>query len=170
MLSTNSSASDEAAVVTKAARDGSQGELGDKRTHTTSRVYAAEGENFVRTMLELGRERGELRVVNGRWGSPTRATLRKIDRPLSDGQVRGTFHYAGASETTWLHFAEFIFAHVERYRATPAGGNADMHAIFRRRHIAGLFGFSTPLFTAARSVRDCRLGGPAQPAYWKSSG
>ncbi|MGE5442397.1 MAG: sugar nucleotide-binding protein [Bacteroidota bacterium] len=137
----------------------------------TARAYAAEGENFVRTMLELGRERGELRVVNGQWGSPTvPATLRKIDRLLSHAQVRGTFHYAGASETTWLHFAEFIFAHVERYRATPAGGNADMHAISRRRHNAGLFGFSTPLFTAARSVRDCRLGGPAQPAYWKSSG
>ena len=87
----------------------------------TAWVYAAEGKNFVRTMLRLGQERDEVRVVNDQWGSPThaddiaQAIYVIIGRLLSDAPVRGTFHYAGSGKTTWYHFADFIFDHAERY-------------------------------------------------------
>ena len=87
----------------------------------TAWVYAAEGKNFVRTMLELGQERDELRVVNDQWGSPThaddiaQAIYVIIGRLLSDTPVYGTFHYAGSGKTTWYHFADFIFDHAEHY-------------------------------------------------------
>ena len=87
----------------------------------TAWVYAAAGKNFVRTMLKLGQERDELRVVNDQWGSPThaediaQAIYVIIGRLLSDAPVRGTFHYAGSGKTTWYHFADFIFDHAERH-------------------------------------------------------
>ena len=87
----------------------------------TAWVYAADGKNFVRTMLELGRERDEVRVVNDQWGSPTyaddiaQAICVIIRRLLSDAPVSGTFHYAGSGKTTWYHFADFIFDHAERH-------------------------------------------------------
>jgi dTDP-4-dehydrorhamnose reductase len=87
----------------------------------TAWVYAAEGKNFVRTMLKLGQERNELRVVNDQWGSPThaddiaKAIYVMISQLLSDTPVCGTFHYAGSGETTWFHFAHFIFDHAEHY-------------------------------------------------------
>jgi dTDP-4-dehydrorhamnose reductase len=84
----------------------------------TSWVYGAEGTNFVRTMLRLGSEKRELRIVDDQHGAPTSAAsiaaailsiAQRIARapPL---ECFGTFHYADRGETTWRRFAEAIFA------------------------------------------------------------
>lgn len=85
----------------------------------TAWVYAAaHGHNFLRTMLRVGAEREELRVVADQRGSPTptwlladavaRVLERGIAAPDRDGAcVR---HLAAAGETTWHGFAEAIFA------------------------------------------------------------
>ena len=83
----------------------------------TSWVYSAHGSNFVKTMLRLGAEREELRIVDDQWGAPTSATdlaraIVKIVRNLAvsedDGRF-GTFHFSDAGGTTWRRFAEEIF-------------------------------------------------------------
>jgi dTDP-4-dehydrorhamnose reductase len=98
----------------------------------TSWVYAEEGKNFLHTMLRLGREREELKIVADQIGAPTtaeaiteatRAVLAKLapDNPAQDNLSRdnssqensdavGVYHLACAGETSWCGFAEAIFA------------------------------------------------------------
>src|SRR5262249_39235892 len=81
----------------------------------SSWIYAPAGHNFVRTMLRLGRERAEIRVVNDQVGSPTsaeelgRALRAAAAQVLAGGGVFGTFHFSGAGRTSWFGFAEAIF-------------------------------------------------------------
>lgn len=78
----------------------------------TAWVYAMRGSNFLRTMLRLGAERDELRVVADQHGSPTPAWLIAdvTARILSQGIVRsGVRHLVARGDTTWHGFAEAIF-------------------------------------------------------------
>lgn len=79
----------------------------------TAWVYATRGSNFFRTMLRLGAEREELRVVADQWGCPTPAWLIAdvTARALKDGFVQsGIRHVVADGETTWHGFAEEIFS------------------------------------------------------------
>jgi dTDP-4-dehydrorhamnose reductase len=79
----------------------------------TSWVYAAHGRNFVRTMLRLGGEQEELRVVADQRGCPTwardlaRATWAVAARGL---EPAGLFHCAGSGAATWHEFACRVIA------------------------------------------------------------
>lgn len=79
-------------------------------------VFGEFGANFVRTMLRVGRERPQLRVVADQRGAPTHAgaiaetLLGLADRILAGESLHwGTYHYTGAPVTTWHGFAEAIF-------------------------------------------------------------
>jgi dTDP-4-dehydrorhamnose reductase len=84
----------------------------------TSWVYAAEGRNFLHTMLRLGRERRQLSIVDDQIGAPTSAEAladasAAILRQLAadDGrEASGVYHLACAGETSWYGFAQAIFA------------------------------------------------------------
>jgi dTDP-4-dehydrorhamnose reductase len=81
----------------------------------TAWVYAPMGQNFVRTMLRLGRERPELRVVDDQIGSPTaaeelaRAVQGAAGALLAGGRDFGTFHFAGSGSTSWFGLAQAVF-------------------------------------------------------------
>lgn len=77
----------------------------------TAWVYGGRGHNFLRTMLRLGAERDELRVVADQRGTPTPAYLIAdiTAALLSDGAApRGTYHLTAGGETTWHGFATAI--------------------------------------------------------------
>jgi dTDP-4-dehydrorhamnose reductase len=81
----------------------------------TSWVFSAHGQNFVKTMLRLARERDELRVVADQRGKPTAASalaraLLTLAARLGSGNPLpwGTYHFAGDAETTWHGFAQAI--------------------------------------------------------------
>lgn len=75
----------------------------------TAWVYAAEGANFVRTMLRLMAEREEIGVVADQIGSPTSATdLAGALWSLALGGSSGTFHYTGSGVASWYDFAVAI--------------------------------------------------------------
>jgi len=87
----------------------------------TSWVYAAEGKNFLLTMLRLGRERDQLSIVDDQFGAPTTATaLANATRTIVDGVQAGSFgepkdwsgvyHMTCGGTTSWFGFAEAIFA------------------------------------------------------------
>lgn len=78
----------------------------------TAWVYALHGQNFLRTMLRLGAERGELRVVADQVGSPTPAWLiADVTTALltRGAALQGTRHLVARGETSWHGFAEAIF-------------------------------------------------------------
>ena len=72
--------------------------------------------NFVETMLRLGRERRELRVVDDQECTPTAATdLARMIAALLAAGARGTFHATNAGSLTWCELARTIFriAHLD---------------------------------------------------------
>lgn len=75
----------------------------------TSWVYAAQGANFVLTMLRLMRERGSVRVVADQIGSPTYApALATVLWQLAGQDARGIFHVTDAGVASWYDFAVAI--------------------------------------------------------------
>ncbi|MGA2996074.1 dTDP-4-dehydrorhamnose reductase [Bradyrhizobium sp.] len=83
----------------------------------TSWVYAPFGNNFVRTMLRLSRERDKLSVVDDQVGCPTSAPdlafaiLEIARKALSNGwneKMAGTTHICGPDEVSWCAFARKI--------------------------------------------------------------
>lgn len=95
----------------------------------TAWVYGAKGAgNFVKTMLRLGRERTELRVVADQVGSPTwsvdlaqaiASSLPLLQDPSSEARLSGntsmqsypygTYHYTNSGVASWYDFAVAIF-------------------------------------------------------------
>lgn len=95
----------------------------------TSWVYAARGNNFMRTMLRLGREREALNIVNDQIGAPTPARLiaqisalafAPHSSLLTPHIPTGLYHLAPRGETSWYGFACEIFALASRQGETLA--------------------------------------------------
>ncbi len=98
-------------------------EVFDNDKHTvvlrTSWVYSEYGHNFVKTMLRLAQERGEVKVVDDQFGSPTYAhdlaegifaVIRKyLSNDNDKSSVSGIFNFANQGVTSWYGFAKKIF-------------------------------------------------------------
>lgn len=88
----------------------------------TAWVFGPHGQNFVKTMLRLGSERDELRVVSDQRGTPTHAgdlaaavagiTARMTANP---DLPSGIWHCANRGETTWHGLASEVFASAARH-------------------------------------------------------
>lgn len=75
----------------------------------TSWLYAPWGNNFVRTITKLARERDTLRVVNDQRGRPTSAEhLARTTLALLSAGARGIYHACDGGECTWFEFAQEI--------------------------------------------------------------
>lgn len=95
----------------------------------TAWVYAETGNNFVRTMLTVGKTRDRLTVVADQHGCPTAAgdladtileIVAAIDRTGWRSDYQGLFHAAGSGETTWFGLAVATFEEAARHGAkTP---------------------------------------------------
>ena len=86
----------------------------------TSWVYSEFGNNFVKTMLRLGKERDSLNVIYDQIGSPTYATdlaqaILKVllaPSPLmgeGEGENVKIYHYSNEGVCSWYDFAKAIF-------------------------------------------------------------
>src|SRR5487761_134098 len=76
----------------------------------TGWLYAAEGHNFVKTMLRLMQEKNELAVIADQVGTPTWAVslAQLIWRVASLAQLRGILHWSDAGVASWYDFAVAI--------------------------------------------------------------
>lgn len=84
----------------------------------TSWVFGLNGNNFVKTMLNLAYKKEEVSIVGDQYGSPTSAigiaeTIAKLiyimkDAPKSDKRW-GIYHYSGNPYVSWAEYAEKIF-------------------------------------------------------------
>jgi dTDP-4-dehydrorhamnose reductase len=125
----------------------------------TAWVYAAHGQNFLRTMLRLGADRDELRVVADQHGAPT--STRTIVRgavaalrawiqatPTARTELAGTYHLVASGTTTWHGFAAAIFDEALARKMIP------------RKPVVTAIGtvdFPTPATRPAYSVLDNSL-------------
>ncbi len=83
----------------------------------TAWVHSPFGQNFIKTMLRLAKDRSELSVVNDQIGSPTyaphlaRAIISVASKIMSDPDdvAWGTYHAAGSGEATWYEVAQKTF-------------------------------------------------------------
>ena len=80
----------------------------------TSWVFSSHGNNFVKTMIRLMKERATLNVVSDQIGRPTYAkdlaiaTLKIINEVSSGNKINGVYHYANTGVTSWFEFAQQI--------------------------------------------------------------
>jgi dTDP-4-dehydrorhamnose reductase len=80
----------------------------------TSWVFSSHGNNFVKTMMRLMKERTTLNVVSDQIGRPTYAkdlafATIKIIKEVSDGKnIKGVYHFANKGVTSWFEFAQHI--------------------------------------------------------------
>jgi dTDP-4-dehydrorhamnose reductase len=80
----------------------------------TSWVYSSFGNNFVKTMLRLFKEKKEINVVDDQYGSPTYAAdlseviMKFVEKIQQGNQVSGIYNYCNQGILNWYQFAEEI--------------------------------------------------------------
>ncbi len=116
----------------------------------TSWLYSAFGNNFVKTMMRLMKERESIQVVQDQIGSPTYAgdLARAILQMLESGHfIPGIYHYSNEGETNWYEFA------IEIKRLTGSSCKVVAHTIFRLSDA----GLQTCLFAVGQIKNQKRL-------------
>jgi dTDP-4-dehydrorhamnose reductase len=124
----------------------------------TSWVYRAQGKNFLRTMLRLGAERPELRVVDDQIGAPTSAaaiaaaTAQLVEQ--HPDPPSGIYHMTAAGSTSWCGFAREIFSsgvlpkppqvHAIASSDYPTPAKRPANSILSNDKFAYAFGFRLP--------------------------
>jgi dTDP-4-dehydrorhamnose reductase len=86
----------------------------------TAWVFGEHGNNFVKTMIRLGRSKDQLGVVADQHGGPTyagdiaQALIAFVKKYENTGELNwGVYHYAGMPQVSWYEFAKAIFCEVE---------------------------------------------------------
>lgn len=76
----------------------------------TAWLYSRFGNNFVKTMLRLGREKTELGVIYDQIGTPTcaRDLAAAITTAIREGVKPGTWHFTNEGVTSWYDFTKAI--------------------------------------------------------------
>lgn len=134
----------------------------------TSWLYSSFGNNFVKTMLKLSKERSTLSVVDDQFGCPTYvedlalAVMKIVEKAiLPDFTHWGIYNYANEGVTTWKDFAAAIFKEkgldmsingisTKTYNA-PA--KRPLWSVMSTAKIKNEFGFSIPHWNQA--LRRC---------------
>lgn len=123
----------------------------------TSWLYSSYGNNFVKTMLRLGREKESIHVINDQIGAPTNAkdlasaifAIIHQQHFLSSPQI---FHYANEGAITWYDFAREIMkmsnlpCEVKSIRSEeyPTPAQRPKYSIFDLSKIKTQFSLSIP--------------------------
>jgi len=111
----------------------------------TSWVFSSHGNNFVKTMCRLMKERASLNIVSDQIGRPTyahdlaKATMQMIVAIQQGKPLKGIYHYANQGVTSWFEFAQKI--------KQNAGLSCDIFPIVTSQ-------FPTPAKRPAYSVLD----------------
>jgi dTDP-4-dehydrorhamnose reductase len=115
----------------------------------TAWVYAADGSNFVRTMLRLMTSKGHVRVVADQVGTPTAAhsLAEAIWALAARPDVHGTYHWTDAGVASWYDFAVAIAEESVALGLVPADVRVDPIATEE---------YPTPASRPAYSVLDKR--------------
>lgn len=85
----------------------------------TSWVVSAHGDNFVKTMRRLSKNRNQISVVDDQIGGPTSARdiaqtcISIAEQLIEDPSKSGIYHYSGQPNVSWCQFANAIFEQMD---------------------------------------------------------
>jgi len=133
----------------------------------TSWVYSTYGQNFVKTMLRLMKERTDISVVSDQYGSPTYAAdLAKVIIDIIKyctihPPVRGIYHYSNEGNISWYEFAVTIqqMAHLtcnvhaittDQY---PTPARRPVYTVMDKQKIQSVFGVQLKNWQV--SLKEC---------------
>jgi len=131
----------------------------------TSWLYAPYGANFIKTMLRLGKERPEMRVVFDQVGTPTSALdlARFIVGIIEHRQLdkTGLYHFSNEGVCSWYDFAEAIFRlsgydtqlHPIRSSEYPTRAERPHYSVLDKARVREAFGITIPHWRTA--LEEC---------------
>jgi len=121
----------------------------------TAWLYSVHGNNFVKTMIRLGREREQLGVVFDQIGTPTSARdlAAAIAAVIKHGIVPGVYHFSNEGVISWYDFTKAIHRlagiktchvaplHTDEY---PAAAPRPNYSVLDKTKIKRVFGIEVP--------------------------
>ena len=133
----------------------------------TSWLYSSFGNNFVKTMLRLSKEKNEIKVIFDQTGTPTYATdlaeaiLSIVMYARDDKFYPGIYHYANEGVTSWYDFAKAIFAHekancevipIETHEL-PMPAKRPFYSVLNKKKIKNTYNITVPYWR--NSLEKC---------------
>lgn len=126
----------------------------------TAWLYSTYGNNFVKTMLRLGKERESLNVVFDQIGTPTyardlaKAILAAAEKAsaTNDTNLAGIYHYSNEGVCSWYDFTREIFD-IEKIACKlspietkdyPTPAKRPHFSVFNKKKIKSAFGIEIP--------------------------
>ncbi len=130
----------------------------------TAWLYSTFGNNFVKTMMRLGKEKDELGVIFDQIGTPTyaRDLAIAIMAIIKKGIVPGVYHFSNEGVISWYDFAKAIHRlagigtchvrplHTEDY---PTPANRPHYSVLDKTKIKQTFGLEVPYWE--ESLAEC---------------
>lgn len=130
----------------------------------TAWLYSTFGNNFVKTMLRLGREKTSLGVIFDQIGTPTyaRDLAVAIFAAINKGIVPGIYHFSNEGVCSWYDFTQMIHhlagidscrlkpLHTEEY---PAKAKRPHYSVLDKTKIKDTFGIEIPYWVD--SLKEC---------------
>lgn len=124
----------------------------------TAWLYSVFGNNFVKTMIRLGKERNELGVVFDQIGTPTYAgdLATAIMTAVDNGIVPGVYHFSNEGVCSWYDFTKAIhrFAGVRNCKVSPlhtseypTPAKRPAYSVLDKTKIKNTFGIEIPYWT-----------------------
>ncbi len=130
----------------------------------TAWLYSAFGNNFVKTMIRLGKERPELGVIFDQIGTPTyaRDLAVAIMTAINKGIVPGLYHFSNEGVISWYDFAKAIHriagittCHVKPLHTAeyPTPARRPHYSVLDKTKIKKVYGIEIPYWED--SLKDC---------------
>ena len=130
----------------------------------TAWLYSTFGNNFVKTMIRLGKERDSLGVIFDQIGAPTyaRDLARAIFEAIRQGVVPGVYHFSNEGVCSWYDFTKAIHRlagittcqvkplHTSEY---PAKAKRPHYSVLDKTKIKNTYGLEVPYWM--ESLEEC---------------
>ena len=130
----------------------------------TAWLYSTFGNNFVKTMIRLGKERESLGVIFDQVGTPTyaRDLARAIFAAIRQGVVPGVYHFSNEGVCSWYDFTKAIHRladittccvkplHTEEY---PTPAKRPHYSVLDKTKIKNMYGIEIPYWED--SLKEC---------------
>lgn len=130
----------------------------------TAWLYSTFGNNFVKTMIRLGKERDSLGVIFDQIGTPTyaRDLARAIYAAIRQGVTPGVYHFSNEGVCSWYDFTKAIHRlagikdckvnplHTEEY---PTPAKRPHYSVLDKSKIKATFGIEVPYWE--ESLQEC---------------